>query len=78
MTMPGRSLIIAPRLPAKPKKYTGDPFTSDGDIVMDCGEPGCGWHAMGPRLEAKKAWREHHKMYHPQATGVVLLNTPRQ
>lgn len=76
--LPARSLVIAPRLPAKPKVHTGDPFTSDGDVVYDCDMDGCGWHAFGPRSEAKQAIQAHNQMYHPNQIGVVLLNQPRQ
>lgn len=74
-----RLVTVAPRLPARPKHETGDPFTADGDMVVDCGEPGCGWHAMGPRTLLKKAWQEHYRQWHgsAQTTGVVLLNHPR-
>ncbi len=79
---PARSLIVAPRLPEKPKAHTGNPFTTLGDITLDCdglmnGRP-CGWHVMGPRAIAKKAYDEHRKMFHSQEIGVVLLNQPRQ
>lgn len=76
--MKARELIVAPRIPPPPKNHTGDPFTSDGDIVADCAIDGCGYHVMGPRADVKKAMNEHHKLYHSQETGVVLLNQPRQ
>lgn len=82
--LPARSIVVAPRLPAKPKVYTGDPFTADADIVLDCdqvdavtGKP-CGWHAFGPRKDMKAAVQEHNQMYHPNQIGTVLLNQPRQ
>lgn len=74
---PARSLIVAPRMPAKPKRHTGDPFTSDGDIVADCGADGCGYHVMGPRADVKQAMEAHRRMYHVTETHVVLLNHPR-
>jgi hypothetical protein len=78
-----RELVVAARLPEfKRDRYTGDPFTSEGDVVLDCdgtidGKP-CGWHAMGPRADVKKAYDEHRKQYHQSQIGVVLLNLPRQ
>ena len=76
--MKAREIIIAPRLPAKPKVHTGNPFTTIGDVTADCGVPGCGYHCMGPRQDVKRAMDEHHRMYHNETTGVVLLNQPRQ
>ncbi len=78
--MKARELIVAPRLPAKPKHHTGNPFTTVGDVVVDCDVLGCGWHAMGPRADIKKAWDEHYRVWHASAeqTGVMLLNHPRQ
>jgi hypothetical protein len=78
-----RSLIVAPRLPERPKQHSGNPFTSDGDIVADCNTllpdgSRCGYHCMGPRDEVKKALDLHHKLYHPESIGMVLLNQPRQ
>ncbi len=80
---PARSVIVAPRLPVRPKNHTGNPFTTDADIVADCDtllDDGtkCGYHVMGPRAEVKKALDMHHRMYHPQSIGVVLLNQARQ
>ena len=78
-----REIVVAARLPAfRRDSYTGNPFTSEGDIVMDCtgeinGKP-CGWHAMGPRADVKRAYDEHRKQYHQQEIGIVLLNQPRQ
>ena len=77
-----RSLVVAPRLPERSKHHTGNPFTSEGEVVLDCdsdlnGKP-CGWHWMGPRSLAKQAWNAHHQMYHPESIGMVLLNQPRQ
>ncbi len=77
-----RSLLVAPRLPEKPKAHTGNPFTTQGDLIMDCdgainGRP-CTWHAMGERSEVKKAYDEHRRMWHSEEIGVVLLNQPRQ
>lgn len=78
--MKARELILAPRLPSTPKTHTGNPFTTLGDVVLDCDVPGCGWHAMGPRAVVKKAWDDHYRQFHGtnQATGVVLLNQPKQ
>lgn len=78
MRIPARSLIVAPRLPVFPKEYTGNPFTSIGDVTADCDVAGCGWHAMGPRAEVKLAINEHHRTYHSDEVGVVLLNQPQQ
>lgn len=78
-----RELVVAARLPSLNRdRYTGNPFTSQGDVVLDCdgqigGKP-CGWHAMGPRADVKKAYDEHRKQYHQSEIGVVLLNRPRQ
>lgn len=66
------------RMPDAPKIRTGDPFADLGDIVADCAQPGCGYHVMGPRALIKEALREHHRVFHPEETGVILLNTPRQ
>ena len=76
---PARSLVVAPRLPAFPKEHTGNPFTSDGDVVVDCDVDGCGYHAMGPRPLMKKALDDHHRQCHAsaQAPLVTLLNHPR-
>jgi hypothetical protein len=76
--MKARQLIVAPRMPAPPKAYAGSPFETLADVVVDCGEDGCGWHAMGPRDQIKLAWDEHYRMYHPGEVGVLLLNRPRQ
>lgn len=73
-----RSLIVAPRLPERSKFHTGNPFTSEGDMVADCGAEGCGYHVMGTRAHVKLALDEHRKMFHPDEIGVVLLNQPRQ
>jgi hypothetical protein len=77
-----RSLLTEARLPVFPRLHTGDPFTSVGDVVLDCdgtvGGRRCGWHAMGPRADVKKAYDEHRKLYHSIDIGVVLLNRPRQ
>ena len=77
-----RSLVIAPRMPAASKLHTGNPFTSEGDVVLDCegGEDGraCGWHWMGPRALAKAAYEAHRRLYHSESIGVVLLNQARQ
>jgi hypothetical protein len=76
--IPARGLIVAPRLPEKPKDHTGNPFTSDGDITADCAVEGCGWHAMGPRSVMKQVIDRHHKLFHSESIGVVLLNQARQ
>lgn len=76
--MKAREIIVAPRLPKFPTQYTGNPFTSAGDVVADCGIPRCGYHVMGPRDQVKKAMDEHHRLFHSEETGVVLLNQPRQ
>lgn len=73
-----REIVIAARLPAFPKRHTGNPFTSEGDVTLDCGVPGCGWHAQGPRKEAKEAWEQHSRLYHSMEIGVVHLNSPSQ
>lgn len=77
MTAPAR-ILVAPRLPDRPKQHTGNPFTSEGDIVADCATDDCGYHAMGPRAEVKKALDQHHRLFHSESIGVVLLNQARQ
>lgn len=82
MPRPAREIVIAPRMPAPPKNYQSNPFTTLGDVVVDCngvreGKP-CGWHAMGPRDQVKKAYDEHYKLYHSDEVGTLLLNQPRQ
>lgn len=74
---PARSLVVAPRLPDRPKEYRGL-AESDGDIVADCTVDGCGYHVMGARADVKAALDHHHRLYHPEETVVVLLNTPSQ
>lgn len=76
--MKAMELIVAPRMPERPKSHTGNPFTTEGDIVADCAKPGCGWHAMGPRALIREAIRNHLAMCHSQEIGQVLLNQPRQ
>lgn len=78
--LPARSVVVAPRLPLRPRAHTGDPFTSDGDIVLDCDVAGCGWHAMGPRLLMRAAFQEHYRQFHSatQEPVVVLLNSIKQ
>lgn len=76
--LPARSLVVAPRLPERSKLHTGNPFTSEGDVVADCAVEGCGYHVMGARATVKLALDEHRKMFHSTQTGVVLLNQPRQ
>jgi hypothetical protein len=72
-------IVIATRMPDKPKQRVGGtPFDQDGDIVVDCDQPGCGWHAMGPRKLIKKAMDEHQRMYHAEQGSVILLNQPKQ
>lgn len=78
-----RELVIAPRLPARSKFHTGNPFTSEGDVVVDCDvrdEFGnkCGWNAMGPRADVKRATDQHRRLYHPESIGVFKLNAPKQ
>lgn len=79
-----REIVVAPRMPKlNPGNYTGNPFTAEGDVVLDCESRDhegvqCGWHAMGPRADVKRAYDEHRKQYHQEAIGVVLLNQPRQ
>lgn len=75
---PARSLIVAPRLPAKPNLHTGNPFTTVGDVVADCGADGCGYHVMGPRDQVKKAMDAHRRLNHSEETFTVLLNHPRE
>lgn len=77
-TLKARELIVAPRLPDRPKEHTGNPFTTDGDLIVDCAVPHCSWHAMGPRALVKLAMDEHRRMFHSNQIGVVLLNQPGQ
>jgi len=77
-----RDIVVAPRLPARPETHTGDPFTTEGEIYAECATcrdtGGRRYHVSGPRREVKKALNEHHKMFHSDEIGVVLLNQPRQ
>lgn len=82
--MKARELIVAPRMPRlNADTYTGNPFTSPGDVVADCDvvdEKGnrCGYHVMGPREDVKKAMTDHRNLYHSTTVSVVLLNQPNQ
>jgi predicted small metal-binding protein len=76
--MKAGTLIVAPRMPPPAKAQSGTPFETLGDVVVDCGETGCGWHAMGSRADVKKAWDDHYRQYHSMQTGVVLINHPQQ
>lgn len=68
-----------PRLPDKPKVYAAaGPFATVGDVVAECGVEGCGYGCSGPRSIVGLAMKQHHRMFHSNETGVVLLNTPRQ
>ncbi len=71
-----REIVVAPRLPELRKEAYRSPFDAEGDVVVDCDL--CGYHAMGPRRQVGLAMKEHHRVYHHQQTGVVLLNQPRQ
>lgn len=71
-----RDLILAPRLPAPPKEHTGNPFTSDGDLVASCTMEGCGYNAMGPRKDLKLALAEHCRRFHPGEEVAFHLNDP--
>lgn len=74
-----RSLILANRLPDPPKNRGAHVFAGDGDIVIDCTVPGCGWHAMGSRVEIGKARADHYRQFHAsaQVAGVFRINDPR-
>jgi len=71
-----REIVLAHRVPAPPKEHTGNPFTSIGDMVVDCDMPGCGWHAQGTRENVKLALEEHRRMFHTGEIFVVKLNNP--
>lgn len=78
-----REIVIAPRLPERSKFHTGNPFTSEGDVVVECDAVDaygnkCGWNCMGPRADVRAAVTTHRGMYHPESIGVFLLNAPRQ
>lgn len=77
--LPARSLVVAPRLPDAPRFHTGDPFTAEGYIVIDCDQPACGWHCMVERSLGRKAIEEHRRQYHGSAFEplVIRLNNPR-
>lgn len=75
---PARDLVVATRLPPFPKEYTGNPFTSLGDVVADCEVEGCGYHVQGERSHVKLALKEHHRLFHPESISVVRLNLARQ
>lgn len=47
-------------------------------MTADCMVDGCTYHAVGPRADVKKAVDAHHKLYHSEQIGVVLLNQPGQ
>lgn len=76
--IPARGLLVAPRMPEFPKVHSGNPFTTEGDLVADCLVEGCGYHAWGPRHEVGKALKEHHRLFHPESISVVVLNHARQ
>jgi hypothetical protein len=69
-------IVVAPRLPSFNKETYRSPFDADGDMVVDCEL--CGYHAMGPRRQMGLLMKQHHRMYHSEEKGVVLLNQPRQ
>ena len=73
LTIPARSLVVAPRLPEMPK---GHPFAGQHDIVLDCDVPGCGWHAMGPADVMDIRRKSHYREFHAsaQVAGVFLIN----
>lgn len=78
-----REIVIAPRLPERSKFHTGNPFTSEGDVVVDCDVMDvfgnkCGWNCMGPRADVRAAIDSHRRMFHPESTGVFKLNMPKQ
>jgi len=74
--VPAREIVIAPRLPALRTENYKNPFDAEGDVVADCDL--CGYHIMGPRPMVGAAMRDHHRVFHHESTGVVLLNAPRQ
>ena len=67
-------------MPSFPKFYTGNPFTSEGDVYAECGVEGCKvyggqpFHTMGPRATVKKIMADHHRLCHVQETAVIKLN----
>lgn len=78
-----RQIVVAPRLPPRPKAHDGNPFTTEGFMVADCETrlpdgTTCGYHVAGPRADVKKALDLHHRTYHSEDIGVVLLNQARQ
>lgn len=79
---PQPRIVVAPRLPVRPREHTGNVFTTEGDIVATCtncaAEGGKVYQVMGPRDLVKKALDEHRKLFHSQEIGVVLLNQPGQ
>lgn len=72
-----REVVLAPRLPEFPSLFLGT-WEAEGDITADCTTAGCGYHVLGPRAEVQLALKEHHRLFHPDEIGVVLLNAPRQ
>lgn len=80
--LPARGIVLAPRLPERPRVHTGNPFTTHGDVVAECQNcleaGGKRYHVSGERNEVKKALDLHHRLFHSQEIGVVLLNQPRQ
>lgn len=78
--MNARDLIVTSRMPTGHWQHYTTPFATPGDVVLDCAEPGCGWHAICSRTDAKQAFQDHYRQHHAHAEqpGVLLLNQPRQ
>lgn len=79
LKIPARSLLVAPRLPARPKDYL-TMFTSLGKVLISCENVECDWLYTGSRLEAKAAITEHNRLAHSDQdeAHVVMINKPRQ
>lgn len=73
-----REIVVAPRLPELKREGYRTPFDAEGDVVADCDVDGCGYHTMGPRRLVGAAMKDHHRVFHSDQIGVVLLNQPRQ
>lgn len=77
--IPARGLVVAPRLPPRPKDYT-TMFAGLGRMLVSCEDPNCDWVYMGTRMTAKEAITEHNLLMHSDCTTahVLMINKPRQ
>ncbi len=77
---PALEIVTAARMPKMGARTGAGLFDAVGDVVVDCGVPGCGWHAAGPRADVKKAQADHARMFHTQIVDplVTHINLARQ